>query len=313
MRIITTLLLLTCSTFGLAQYRELGAFIGATNYKGDLHQESALVPTEYNPALGLFGRYNFSRTLAAKVSLTKGQITGMDANSKDPAIRNRNLNFRSDVVELSLQGEFNLLPFAIREGKTSAPYLFAGLAGYYFNPQAEMRGNWYDLQPLGTEGQGMTNKARYSRYQVAIPFGIGFKFSLNNQINLGMEFGARRTFTDYLDDVSGLYPDILELEQVNPRAAALSFRTPEVNHHAPSNPEGLYRGNPDDKDWYFFGGITMSVNMTDKYGLDFDKKYDIFKTPKTDDSEVNKRWLKRKAQMQKAREHRKAIAAKKKK
>ena len=277
--LIFFVLVLSCQGVS-AQYYEVGAFLGSSNYKGDLNDGSALVPHEYNHAIGVSVRYNSTRYFSLKANLFKGQVSGDDANSNFVETQMRNLNFRTNLVEFSTQFEFNLLPYAIREQKTSAPYLFAGIGGMYFNPQAQMRGNWYDLQPLGTEGQGhesLGNETRYSKFQTVIPFGVGFKFSLSNKMNLGFEFGARKTFTDYLDDVSGYYPNIEALTAVNPTAAALSYRTPEHMQMNMPNPGGQKRGNPDNQDWYFFMGFTVSVNMTDKYGLDFDKKYDIFK------------------------------------
>lgn len=279
---ITLVLLFVLIRTGTAQYLELGSFLGASNYGGELNTESPLLPEEYKPAFGLFARYNFSRGFAAKASLIKGQVSGNDANARSETLRMRNLSFRSDIVELSLQAEVNLLPYAIREKKTSAPYLFAGISGFYFNPQAQMRGNWYDLQPLGTEGQGseqLSSNPKYSRYQVAFPMGIGVKLNLNNRVNFGLEFGVRKTFTDYLDDVSGAYPDIFSLMKDDPIAASLSFRSPEVAGHNMPNPIGETRGDPTNNDWFFFGGLTISVNMTDKYGLDFDERYAIFKQP----------------------------------
>ncbi len=280
-RLLPILIFILLSQIGFGQYYEVGAFVGASNYKGDLNDATALVPHEYNHALGVSVRYNAYRYFSIKANLFKGQISGDDANSNFVETQMRNLDFRANIVEFSTQFEFNLLPYAIREDKISAPYLFVGAGGMYFNPQAQMRGNWYDLQPLGTEGQGhpgLSDETLYSKFQVVIPMGLGFKFSLNEKINLGFEFGARRTFTDYLDDVSGFYPDLEALAQVNPRAAELSYRTPEQMQMNLPNPTGQERGNPDDKDWYYFMGFTVSVNMTDKYGLDFDEKYDVFKS-----------------------------------
>jgi hypothetical protein len=63
----------------------------------------------------------------------------------------------------------------------------------------------------------------------------------------------------------------------DPLSAALSYRSPEVTGSFGENPMGKARGDVSNNDWYMFGGLTVSVNLTDKYGLDFDKKYDVFK------------------------------------
>ncbi|MFQ5448224.1 MAG: DUF6089 family protein, partial [Saprospiraceae bacterium] len=254
----------------MAQYYEVGGYIGASNYLGDL-SEQRLITEESGLLLGVYGKYNFSRFISVKTSLTKGQISGTDKNARKLENRQRNLNFRSDILELAATAELNLSPYNIRDNKTGVPYIFAGLAVTTFNPQAEMRGTWYDLHPLQTEGK------RYSRTTVALPFGLGVKFNLSYKANFGFEMGARKTFSDYLDDVSSFYPDIYSLRSYAPATAALSYRTPELTGEFGENPRGNNRGDTRNKDWYFFAGINFSVNLTDKYGLDFDPQYEIFK------------------------------------
>ncbi|MEO1260721.1 MAG: DUF6089 family protein, partial [Bacteroidota bacterium] len=239
----------------MAQYTEVGIHLGLSNYMGEL-SENKMRPESFGTMFGAFGRYNFSNRLSAKASLIKGTISGSDELAKNIAIRERNLSFRSDIIELSVTGEFNLSPYNIRAKKTGVPYLFAGLAFAHFNPQAQMRGSWYDLQPLKTEGK------KYSRYIVAVPFGLGMKFNISYKVNFGFEFGARKTFTDYLDDVSSDYIDILEVRSTDPMVAALAYRTPEITGSFDENPVGTERGDIENKDWYIFGGITVSINLT---------------------------------------------------
>jgi len=311
--ILLTSVFLFFLQFGFGQYFEVGTFFGAGNYKGDLNDGSALVPHEYNHAFGIMARYNSNKYFAVKFNLIKGQFSGDDATSRYEENRMRNLNFRTNLVEFSAQLEFNLLPYAIREKKNTAPYIFVGAGGMFFNPQTQMQGHWYDLQPLGTEGQGyssLNGGERYTRYQGVVPMGFGLKFSINNKVNIGFEFGARKTFTDYLDDVSGAYPDIELLQAENPTAAQLSFRTTELMQKNMPNPAGEMRGDPETKDWYYFMGATISVNLTDKYGLDFDKKYDVFKTKPTEKVD-DKKTIRKKIKARKKAE-RKAQKAEKK-
>jgi hypothetical protein len=277
-----------------AQYYEVGAYVGTSNYVGDL-SEQRFSPEGFGGMLGVLGRYNFTKYLSAKASLTKGTVAGDDAHAKAQVHKDRNLSFRSDILELAATGELNLSAYNIRANKTGVPYLFAGLALMHFNPQAQMRGTWYDLQPLQTEGK------QYSRLAVAVPFGVGMKFNLSYKLNFGFEIGARKTFTDYLDDVSTHYPDVINLRRTDPTTASLSYRTPEITGEFGENPMGSERGDPSTKDWYFFGGITFTVNLTDKYGLDFDPQYEVFKEhlekPEKDNPSVSKR--KKKAKFQK--------------
>ena len=271
MRISTLVLLLFLTTAQLmGQYMEVGVHLGLSNYMGEL-SENKMRPESFGSMFGAFGRYNFTNRLSAKASLIKGTISGSDEMAKDLAMRERNLSFRSDLIELAVTGEYNLSPFNIRAKQTGVPYVFTGIAVTHFNPQAQMRGSWYDLQPLKTEG------SKYNRYAVAVPFGLGMKFNISYKVNFGFEFGARKTFTDYLDDVSTEYIDVVAARLTDPTMAALAYRTPELTGSFGENPVGKERGNADNKDWYFFGGLTISVNLTDKYGLDFDEKYEIFK------------------------------------
>lgn len=277
-QILAVFFVLTCLSLQ-AQYLEVGAFAGSSNYRGDL-SGGKINNSEHNVALGLFTRYNISPKFAARATLMRGQITGSDYDARVENVRLRNLNFRSEIVEFGITGEFNLLNYHRPAKEVSAPYLFAGISGFHFNPQAEWRGQWIDLQPLGTEGQNMDSETYgtpYKRWQFAIPFGMGFKFSLNDRANIGVEFGFRKTFTDYLDDVSTAYPDINALKNTDPLAAALSYRQPEYTGIPGENPVGEARGDNKDADSFIFIGLTASVNLTDKYGLDFDEKYDVFK------------------------------------
>lgn len=272
-----------CPLFG--QYSEVGIQFGLSNYVGEL-SENKMKGEGYGTLIGVFGRYNFTKHLSAKVSLSKGTLSGDDRYAKSVSIKERNLNFRSDILEFAFVGEYNLAPYNIRSKETGVPYLFAGIGVVHFNPQAQMRGSWYDLQPMKTEG------VPYSRYTVAVPFGIGMKFNISYKVNFGFEFGARKTFTDYLDDVSGKYIDVIEMRKHHPVVAALAYRTPELTGSFGENPLGTERGNPENQDWYFFGGITVSINLTDKYGLDFDKKYEMFKEHLKKPEKINEDKLK---------------------
>lgn len=278
--LIICFLALTVPYLSHAQYNELGIFLGTSNYIGDL--QSKLNPREYHLAFGMFGRRHFTKNFAAKAHFYKGDISGRDANQHlKTGLRERNLNFRSTVMEMGIQGEYNLTPFAIREKQTSSVFLFAGVAGIYFNPEAQMNGEWYELQPLGTEGQGSElypDRKKYRRVNLAIPFGLGIRLSINDKTTLGFELGFRKTFTDYLDDISTTYPDIDFLQKTDPMVAALSYRTPEFVGTNMGNPVGQERGDSSKKDGYMFGGITISFNLIDdKYDLEWEAKYKIFK------------------------------------
>jgi hypothetical protein len=91
----------------------------------------------------------------------------------------------------------------------TSPYLLAGIGYFSFNPQTRLNNRWIDLQPLHTEGQGFveTGTQNYSLQQLNIPMGAGVKYELSPLINLRAELVYRKTFTDYLDDLSDKYAD----------------------------------------------------------------------------------------------------------
>ena len=269
-----------------SQYTEVGFFAGVSNYHGDLTPKNLEV-SSYASAFGAFGRYNFNGHIAGKVHFYKGLLQGSDYKAQiTKGERERNLSFQSDVYELGAQIEYNFLDFkvAIKDHITT-PYIFAGVAGFYYNPQAEINGQWFDLRPLSTEGQGLEGSSAqpYKKFSLAIPWGLGVKFNINHLTNIGLEFGIRKTFTDYIDDVSTTYPDLnLLASEKGDFAAALSYRTPEYDPDALVDPQGLSRGDATNKDWYFFGGFTISVNIGKASGFKQNQKKTTSrkKTPK---------------------------------
>lgn len=268
------LLLLACLLVSiipmlLSQHLEAGIMLGGANYLGDLsNNSSAIYLKETKFAFGGMLRYNVNDYFTARLSLNLGRVSGADANvNNDQFVRERNLSFRSSITEVALTGEFNILGYQ-PNGLYSpiSPYLFVGVALSHFNPKARYQGRWVKLQPLGTEGQGMPGfEDKYSRTTVAIPFGVGLKYALTDKINLGFEIGARPTFTDYLDDVSGAYVSYPELLAGNGElAAALGNRTGELKGGEPVIVEtGTQRGDDAKRDWYFLAGITVSYNFLD--------------------------------------------------
>ncbi|MEX0968643.1 MAG: DUF6089 family protein [Bacteroidia bacterium] len=261
MKLIKTILCIAATgmlmTTATAQDHEVGLFVGAAIYQGDL-TAPALTLSETKPGFGGLYRYYFNPRLNFKGSLYTGWISGDDKNHPEDGREKRNLSFRSNVTELSLQMELNILPYISGSQKYKfAPYVFGGVAGFYFNPKTDdAAGNTIALQPLGTEGQNLPGGDPYSLYQFAIPYGIGVKYNLGKLWNLGFEVGQRKLFTDFLDDVSDDYPDMDALEQRDPKAAELSSRAPELglNRHT----EGAQRGDPNDMDMYVFVGFTLT-------------------------------------------------------
>lgn len=241
-----------------AQNVEVGLFVGVSNYFGDL-QSKVVGSAENHIAYGVFGRYHVKEYFSVRASVYRGVLSGSDERQPESSThRRRNLNFRTDIMELGFQAEFNPLPLLFEESSIFSPYVFTGVSGFHYKPYAFFEGKWHELQPLGTEGQ--TDDEKYKLFQVAIPMGFGTNIRVSEYSSLGLEFGLRKTFTDYIDDVGGKYPDIIALQETDPLVAALSYRTSEVDETAFVNPVGRNRGGAA-KDWYVFTGMNFSFNL----------------------------------------------------
>ncbi len=262
---------------GSGQYIDMGIACGVSNYNGDISVRHMGL-TQYQEAYGIFVRYNITPYLSAKTYVNKAVLLGSDkkVSSSNQLEDMRNLNFRTDLIEFGVQYEYNLTGFDILANKTVSPYIFVGLLGFYYNPQTNFQNQWIDLQPLGTEGQTMDHKGGYHRFNMGIPFGLGFRFGISNRLCLGLEFGARKTFSDYLDDVSGAYPDMGALSAHNPLAARLSYRADEYSNIAQPNLEGKMRGNPTTMDWYFVSTLSLSIRLGKLSGMEFDPEMKPF-------------------------------------
>lgn len=212
-----------------------------------------------NSSMGL--KFNLSNRLALRTDYSIAQVYGDDAFSEDQSRYERNLSFRSTIHEMSVTGEvvlINLSSFGKNRRATSEIYTFVGGGVIRFNPQAELNGVWYDLQPLGTEGQGLTSGNDFYALQTfVIPYGFGYRKSIGKDCYLGVELSMRKTFTDYLDDVSGNYPDFDELREARGEVAVqLSNR--RLDGAQPSNGQ---RGNPNNNDNYSFMQLTFSKGI----------------------------------------------------
>lgn len=257
-----------------AQVSELGITGGVTYYIGDLNPYRHY-PKDTKLAFGILYRYNFSDRYAFRLQALNGTLQAYDNRSSDSLQLMRDLHFRARLLEFSGLLEVNFLKYRSKDkdSKKWTPFVFAGLAYYRASPQAEYRGEWYDLQPLGTEGQGTTAQPGSDVYRVdniCIPFGAGFKWNVG-RLDFQVEWGLRRTYTDYLDDVSGTYVDRDQLAFENgPLAAALA--DPSALGQLTVYPnEGRARGDADTRDWYQYTGLSITYIIS-KFS-DCDEQY----------------------------------------
>jgi hypothetical protein len=256
--------------------------VGGSNYLGDIGTSSSperpflfdMQVNETRFVVGAVGNYQppiEQADLFLKGTLVYGQISGNDAHSKYAPRRNRNLHFVSDMVELSVSAKYLLFKLSTFSGGFGRGnwhefgfFSFAGTGLLYFSPRAKFQGQYVRLKQLSTEGQGVIEgKDNYSLIQPVFPVGGEITYSWDpRSFNIGLNFGWRFTFTDYLDDVSTTYPDRDKLRQEKGEvAAAMSSRAREhtddesvlIYHRA-----GKQRGDPSDNDSYGF--LTVSFN-----------------------------------------------------
>ncbi len=228
------------------QRHELYIGIGASNFLGDLGgrddigKDFSYADLELSltrPSLTMGYRYRALKFLAFRADFNYMRLYGSDELTKEPIRNNRNLSFRSPIVELSgiveltsqittMGNRYHIKKTMRRRYKSSNQYLyvFMGIGMFYYNPQALYNGRWVDLKPLSTEGQGLPGgPAEYNGISVCIPFGFGYRLNISRKLTIGLEYNFRKTFTDYIDDVSGVYYNKqLLLDYKGPVAVALS-------------------------------------------------------------------------------------------
>ncbi|MFM8741567.1 MAG: DUF6089 family protein [Cytophagales bacterium] len=246
-------------------YSGVGVSLNAMNYFGDLSPMSKNLSTDFSftkPSFGISFFHRYGPRYSLQAQYMYGALEGSDSQSADKSdtqngiFRNqRNLSFRNRIHELSALAYFDLFQnqstYISRVKWT--PYVFAGGALFYHNPQAQapatdlqgnplpQAGEWVDLQSLGTEGQNSDLAAGdanfgikpYSLLQFSIPFGVGARFRINEVFDIWADVGFRYTFTDYLDDVSANYTDVWKVKAKDPSltalAQAMAYRTGEIS------------------------------------------------------------------------------------
>ncbi len=208
--------------------------------------------------------------MSARAEVNYGFLTGDDSKIKSyPFLQHRNLSFKSQMVELALTYEINFFKYSTIDPKHHwTPYLFGGASLFYFDPYVKYDGNKYKLESLGTEGQKTGNTPSknkgYNQYAFAIPYGGGIKYAFSQNWAFNVEISSRYVFSDYLDDVSGNYPDVLDVDYtvdgVN-IGALLYDRSPEVGPKI--GVLDKQRGSSQDKDRFLFLGISLTYTIID--------------------------------------------------
>lgn len=288
-KLVILFVVLFASVSFYGQRHAIGPYFGTSYYLGDL------MPTRHFgiPSLnyGAIYRYNApNNRISVRLAAHHGKVVGKsEFNRKN--LRYKNLDFFSPLTNFDMGIEINFLKYDTESDRNNfTPYIFGGLSVFKFNPQVEFQGRVYELQPLGTEGQGLTaypDRKPYKLMSWSIPFGGGIKFQLGKIVSLGLDWTVHKTFTDYLDDVSSSYPDpallaaeesplaaMLSIRQFEDEAALMGLNIQVDGNGMPVNQQDYLaymellstrtdgqRGNQNDMDWYGVAGLTLTFKI----------------------------------------------------
>lgn len=258
--------------------------LGGLNKVGTHYSPVDLEFTLTRPALTLAYRYKFFKFMSIHTSFNYLLVAGNDKLTTEPYRNNRNLNFKSNIFEAATRLELSYFSNKVghrygikrtlskRMKSRSYELLgFVGIGGFYYNPKGQdATGAWVKLRPLHTEGQGLPGGPKqYSNYSICIPMGIAYRMILSKQWCVGVELCYRKTFTDYIDDVSTTY--------YNPAALAAAYgpKSPQMadpskgtipNATAPNGDgSGAQRGDTQ-KDNYLAIQVTVGRFIVPKKG-----------------------------------------------
>ena len=267
-----------------AQHLSLTGSLGGSNFLGDL--ATGYTPS-FKPSFSLGAAYDITNRYRIRVNLSALSVEGDDSKSPTAGIKERNLNFKSNIQEAALLGEYDLVDNSFN---SVIPYLFGGFSVYHFDPHPlrpiDSLGD-VDLHSLGTEGQylpsGKYADRQYSLTQLNIQMGGGVRFEVSERVSIAVEANYRKLFTDYLDDVStNSYISNQEWQEGiaaagGPKTAlghklqlAEDYSWRELNTKGnpipiPSTPTSngvLYpRGNPANNDAYYSFQIRVNIRL----------------------------------------------------
>ncbi len=280
---------------------EVGLNVGPSFFLGDLgghHGKGKRFVKDLNLPLteimiGVFGTYYPNNWFGVRLAAQYGKISGEDniINTKgnDELYRKqRNLDFRSNIAEAYLAAE--VFPLALLNKNNPdyapriSPYGVLGVGYFHFNPQGSLtdangKKTWYYLRPLHTEGEGFPEypqRKMYSLSQINIPMGVGLKYYISDRVNVSFEILLRKSFTDYIDDVSTTYidPNLFD-KYLSPHDAAIARQISDkvyaiVNPGLTRNSPGTQRGNPNQNDSYFTTFLKFAIRL----GPIFESSYD---------------------------------------
>lgn len=263
---------------------ELGGSAGLMNSLTDLGGKKGIGKSfikdlnwkNAKPSFSVYALAMYKYAVGIRLEGTFGSVQAADSSLRSVATSTfgryeRNLSFKSKVTDVQLALEIHPLFFREydeNEAPYFSPYLVAGVGYFSFDPQAEINGQVYSLQPLRTEGQGFAeyrDRTPYKLSQINFPVGIGIRYEVNSFLNARVEVVHRILQTDYLDDVSKDYVDPALFSSYLPSnqaaiAQQLFDRQGELNG-SHTTQVGSQRGNPKNNDAYFTVQVKLGITL----------------------------------------------------
>lgn len=255
----------------------LKAHIGLSNYLGDIGSgvtprrgfisDMELQSTRLTAGMSIRGRISPGWYWSGGLHYVG--IEGDDARTEYGPRRARNLHFKNNLVDLTGRVHYGIRLSNSGQNARNQTLLtfFSGVGLYLSNPKATIRdpetgafgSEWHALQPLRTEG------VSYSRVGACVPVGMSFETRASGGLMVGVELAWRFTYSDYLDDISGMYafhPDGSLAQQLGSQASEYSLAqagpgSGELANHQ-YTPSGTLRGNSNRTDGY--GTLTVTIS-----------------------------------------------------
>lgn len=288
---------------------QLSIGIGASNFLGELggkddigtddFKDLELSETGFAAFIGY--KYALYKQIYLRGDFTFAQLKGDDKLTAEPFRQNRNLNFKSNIWEFALMAELEL-PINKKKGhiydikgargwryRGSSFYLFGGIGVFHYNPKTMLDGQWVELRPLRTEGQGLPEGPdEYGKFSMCIPLGLAYSMRLSHQMSLGLEVAYRYTFTDYIDDVSTDYfdPNDIQLYVGGDEGDVAYYLSNPALGPAQGGlgsyvtAPGQQRGDPTDDDGYMMAYLKVHILLADQYQNKFNPKRRRYKPPR---------------------------------
>lgn len=262
----------------------VGVNFGLSDLWGDVGTQSPIdhYATEYywsKPHFmgGIFMRFTAHPSLAARINLNYGTVYATDLwnqekaksakSIEDDALQRyiRNQDAKANIWEHTLVFEVMPLRFNSESKgaqKSMQPFIHFGVGAMHYRPYTSLidpvtgRKRWVETKDLSLEGEGLPNSgaSKTNLWQLTIPMGLGLRWDVGKDMNIGFEWSYRMTSTDRLDNVSSEYVSDAYFDRyLSAEDAKIAKQVYDKSWYVePSvqNKVGSPRGNKDVKDGY---------------------------------------------------------------